>query len=164
MTSPLQVDFVVACRPDTAFRLWTEALGTWWPADHTVSGDPAAVVMEGHPGGRVFERARDGTEHDWGRVTLWEPPSRLGYTWHLGGHPDEATDVQVGFFAGEDDDTTVVKIEHKGWERLGDRAQWWKDRNQAGWESLLSYLAQAASSATGTALDLRPKNERGMAT
>ena len=102
MTSPASVDFAVACGPDTAFRLWTEALGTWWPADHTVSGDPATVVMEGHVGGRVFERARDGTEHDWGRVTLWEPPSRLGYTWHLGSHPDDATDVEVGFFAGED--------------------------------------------------------------
>jgi Activator of Hsp90 ATPase homolog 1-like protein len=163
MISPLQVDFVVACGRDTAFRLWTQALGTWWPADHTVSGDPVAVVMEGHVGGRVFERARDGTEHEWGRITLWEPPSRLGYTWHLGSDPDDATDVLVGFLAGEADDTTVVKIEHSGWERLGDRASSWQDRNRAGWESLLPYLAQAASSATRTARDVRPNTERGLA-
>ena len=141
MTSALRLDFVVACRPDTAFRLWTEALGTWWPADHTVSGDPRAVVLEGHRGGRVFERALDGTEHDWGRVTVWEPPYRLGYTWHLGGGPADATDVEIGFVSGEDD-TTVVMIEHRGWEKLGDRADALKDRNRAGWASLLPYLAE----------------------
>lgn len=157
MTSALRLDFVVACRPDTAFRLWTEALGTWWPADHTVSGDPAAVVLEGHRGGRVFERDLDGTEHDWGRVTVWEPPYRLGYTWHLGGGPDDATDVEIGFVGG-DDDTTVVMIEHRGWERLGERADAWKDRNRAGWDSLLPYLAEAALSAS------RLNIERGTST
>jgi uncharacterized protein YndB with AHSA1/START domain len=161
MTSALWLDFVVACRPETAFRLWTVALGTWWPADHTVSGDPAAVVLEGHLGGRVFERARDGTEYEWGRVTLWEPPSRLGYTWHLGGRPGDATDVKIGFFAGEDDGTTVVQIEHDGWDRLGDRADTWKDRNRAGWESLVPCLARAVSSETGAAPDVRPKTKRG---
>ena len=40
----------------------------------------------------------------------------------------------------------------------------WQDRNRAGWESLLPYLARAASSTTGTAQDRRPKTERGMAT
>ena len=163
MTSPLRLDFVVACRPDKAFRLWTEALGTWWPADHTVSGDPAAVVLEGHRGGRVFERALDGTEHDWGRVTVWEPPWRLGYTWHLGGRPDDATDVEIGFVAGEDD-TTVVMIEHRGWERLGERADAWKDRNRAGWESLLPHLAEAVSSEVGAAYDSRLTAERGTPT
>ena len=163
MTSALRLDFVVACRPDTAFRLWTEALGTWWPADHTVSGDPAVVVLEGHRGGRVFERALDGTEHDWGRVTVWEPPRRLGYTWHLGRRADDATDVEIGFVAGEHG-TTVVMIEHRGWERLGERADEWKDRNRAGWESLLPYLAEAASSRLGAAYDSRLPAERGTPT
>jgi hypothetical protein len=163
MTSPLCLDFVVACRPETAFRLWTEALGTWWPADHTVSRDPAAVVLEGRLGGRIFERARDGTEHEWGRVTLWEPPARLGYTWHLGGHPDVATDVEIGFVVGEDD-TTVVRIEHQGWERLGDRADAWKERNRIGWKSLLAHLAQAASWESDRALDPDPKTERSTPT
>jgi hypothetical protein len=50
MTSPLRLSFEVGCRPQAAFRLWTEAIGTWWPADHTVSGDPATVVFEGRVG------------------------------------------------------------------------------------------------------------------
>jgi hypothetical protein len=45
---------------------WTERIGTWWPADHTISGSPVAVVLEGKVGGRIYERAKHGEEHDWG--------------------------------------------------------------------------------------------------
>lgn len=152
MTEPLDLSFVVRCRPETAFRLWTEAIGKWWPADHTVSGDPAAVVFEGRVGGRVFERARDGSEHEWGRVTLWEPPARLGYTWYLGAESDDATDVRIGFRDGGGEGT-VVEIQHQGWERLGTRAADRRERNRAGWESLIPHLIRAASSDLAAALD-----------
>ena len=33
--------------------------------------------------GRIYERTPAGTEHDWGEVTVWEPPARLAYLWHL---------------------------------------------------------------------------------
>ena len=59
-------------------------IGRWWPADHTVTGrDDLTVVLEDGVGGRIFERTPDGVEHDWGEVTLWNPPDRLGYRWHL---------------------------------------------------------------------------------
>ena len=32
-----------------------------------------------------------GVEHDWGDVTVWEPPTRLGYTWHLNRDRSDAT-------------------------------------------------------------------------
>ena len=76
---------------------------------------------------------------------------------------DDATDVEIGFVAGEHG-TTVVMIEHRGWERLGERADEWKDRNRAGWESLLPYLAEAASSRLGAAYDSRLTAERGTPT
>jgi hypothetical protein len=73
----------------------------------------------------------------------------------LGGTPGDATEVEVGFAAGHDD-TTIVEIEHRGWERFGDRAGAWRDRNRAGWESLLPHLAAAATSPqNGPALDRR---------
>ena len=78
-------------------------------------------------------------------MTLWEPPLRLGYSWHLGRTNADATDVEIGFAAGGDD-TTVVKIEHRGWERFGAEAGIWRDRNRAGWQSLLPHLAAATSS------------------
>ena len=81
---PIRLSFEVACPPEKAFRTWTERIATWWPADHTVTGEgDLLVVLEPRVGGRLFERTRGGDEHDWGRVTVWEPPRRLGYTWHL---------------------------------------------------------------------------------
>lgn len=62
---------------------WTTGIGAWWPGDHTVTGGPDLVILETRQGGRIYERAPDGVEHDWGEVTVWEPPSRLEYRWHL---------------------------------------------------------------------------------
>ena len=85
---PIRLSFEVACPPEKAFRTWTERIATWWPADHTVTGEgDLLVVLEPRVGGRLFERTRGGDEHDWGRVTVWEPPRRLGYTWHLARRP-----------------------------------------------------------------------------
>ena len=72
--STLDLSFEGECPVDHAFSVWTTDIGIWWPSDHTVSGAPSAVVIDGRVGGRIFERARDGVEHDWGVVTAWDPP------------------------------------------------------------------------------------------
>ena len=93
-------------------------------------------------GGRIFERTSDGVEHDWGVVTDWEPPTRLTYLWHLGGDRSQATDVEVRFVALGPRDTRI-EVEHGGWERLGEMADSWRDRNRIGWETLLPHFAAA---------------------
>ena len=143
MTSPLRITFEVACPVRHAFDMWTTRIGAWWPADHTVTGQrDLLVVLEGGIGGRIFERTGDGVEHDWGVITVWEPPSRLGYQWHLGKERRQATDVEVRFVplgpAG-----TRIEVEHRGWERLGESADAWRDRNRMGWETLLPHFAAA---------------------
>jgi uncharacterized protein YndB with AHSA1/START domain len=148
MSDPLTLSFEVACPVEHAFRVWTSQIGTWWPPDHTVSGrDDATVVLQDGVGGRIFERTPEGDEHDWGEVTIWSPPSRLGYRWHLGRDRDAATDVEIRFVA-LDDATTRVDIEHAGWERLGAGAGEWRDRNRAGWQSLLPHYLTAISRGT----------------
>ena len=124
----------MACPPEKAFRTWTERIATWWPADHTVTGEgDLLVVLEPRVGGRLFERTRGGDEHDWGRVTVWEPPRRLGYTWHLRADRSDATDVEIRFVPAGGG--TRVEIEHRGWERLGaEPGRDWRDRNFGGWE------------------------------
>ena len=87
MTTPCGCRFDVACSAAHAFDVWTARIGAWWPPDHTVTGTPAAVVLEAGVGGRIYERAADGVEHDWGEVTDWGRPTQLAYLWHLGG-PD----------------------------------------------------------------------------
>ncbi len=41
----------------------------------------------------------DGTEIDWGEITRWNPPHRLGYLWHINRDRDAATDVDLTFVA-----------------------------------------------------------------
>ena len=140
---PLRLTFDVDCPRDAAFDLWTRRFGTWWPRSHSVTGgEDLQIVLEPRLGGRIFERTRDGVEHDWGEVTLWEPPLRFGYLWHLRRDRADATDVEIRFLPVPGD-RTRIEIEHTGWERLGADGRDWRDRNLGGWQSLLPHLLEA---------------------
>jgi len=69
-------------------------------------------------------------------VTVWQPPTRLSYLWHLGTSSANATEVDIRFVAvGER--ATRIEIEHSGWERLGQAAGARRDRNTEGWQAVL---------------------------
>jgi hypothetical protein len=73
---PIEIEFEVACSPEHAFDTWTGRTSLWWPRSHSMSSAPGLVVtFEARPGGRIYERTPDGTEHDWGEIPGWE---RLG--------------------------------------------------------------------------------------
>jgi hypothetical protein len=141
---PIRLSFEVDCPADHAFEVWTARIGQWWPADHTASGEAdTTVVLETRPGGRIFERTAAGTEHDWGEVTIWEPPTRLGYLWHLRRDRADATEVEIRFI--ERGEATRVEIEHRRWEALGAEGESWRDRNRGGWGTLLPPFVAAAN-------------------
>src|SRR5262249_3902766 len=71
MSETRRVSFDVACSVGHAFETWIERIGTWWPRDHTISGAPSAIVIEGQINGRIYERTQYGEEHEWGVVTAW---------------------------------------------------------------------------------------------
>jgi hypothetical protein len=144
MTQPLTLSFEVACSPDHAFDVWTSGIGTWWPRDHTASGQAAVVVLQSGVGGRIYERADDGIEHDWGEVTVWDPPARLVYLWHIGHDRSDATEVEIHFVA-RDRATTRIEIEHRGWERLGALGAERRNQNLSGWEALLPAFQAAVT-------------------
>jgi uncharacterized protein YndB with AHSA1/START domain len=145
MTEPLRFAVDLDCSPAHAFAVWTSGIGTWWPADHTVTGEAGLrVELEGRVGGRVYERTAGGEEHDWGEVTAWEPPSRLAYRWFLRTDRADATDVEI-CFSSVDGDRTRVEIVHTGWERLGARGPAWRERNTAGWTTLLPHFRAAVA-------------------
>ena len=54
--NPLVHEFAVDCPPEHAWAVWAERTSLWWPATHSVSGAPEAVVIEPRAGGRIFER------------------------------------------------------------------------------------------------------------
>jgi uncharacterized protein YndB with AHSA1/START domain len=140
---PLSMAFDVHCSAEHAFDTWTARIGRWWPADHTVSGESAArVVLEGRPGGRLYERTSAGAEHEWGEIIAWEPPRRLVYLWYLRRDRADATEVEINFIA-QDEATTRVEIEHRGWQRLGAQGADWRDANRGGWSTLLPHYIAA---------------------
>jgi uncharacterized protein YndB with AHSA1/START domain len=143
VTEPLRLTFEVSCSPAIAFSTWTARASTWWPVAHSVSGEQDLdVVFEERLGGRIFERTPAGAEHEWGQVTVWEPPDLLGYTWHLRFAPEEATDVEIRF-VDTGDNRTRVEIEHGGWERLAERADERREGNRLGWRSVVPHFADA---------------------
>ena len=140
--TPLVVEFTVDASPQHAFEVWTSRTSLWWPRSHTVtSADDLAIVVEGRRGGRIYERAGDGTEHDWGRVTAWEPPQRIAYTWHLFFDPAEATDVEVTFTPRQGG--TSVRIEQGGWERLGEAGAERRVNTKRAWAAITPRYVEA---------------------
>ncbi len=138
MTAPLTLAFDVECSVEHAFTVWTERIGSWWPADHTVTGrDDVTVVLQGGIGGRIYERTTDGIEHDWGEVTVWEPPRQVSYLWHIGAARADATEVDIHFVARADGGTRV-EVEHRGWDRLGSAGVERRKQNEVGWQALVA--------------------------
>jgi len=112
----IQVD----CEIEDAFRLFTQEFDSWWPlASYSIEGENARTcAVEPWAGGRVFERSRSGEEHEWGTVTIWDPPNRVTFRLHPGGTDkcqDELVDVQ--FSAGAQG--TRVTVIHSGWDASG---------------------------------------------
>ena len=129
---PLIVEFEVDAGIDHAFAMWTERTAMWWPRTHAMSGpNLASITFEARPGGRIFERAADGDEHEWGEVIEWEPPSRVSYLWHVFFDRSEATEVDVTFAATEAG--TRIRIEQTGFERLGEAGAPRRERTEMSW-------------------------------
>lgn len=142
MIEPLVVEFEVDAPVAHAFDVWTRRCATWWPAGHTVSGDPSAITFEPSPGGRIVEIGPDGSEHPWGEILDWEPPGRLRFRWHLFFDRSEATEVEITFNARGTG--TVVRLQQTGWDNLGSAGTPRRERTGAAWAAITTRYAAAA--------------------
>jgi uncharacterized protein YndB with AHSA1/START domain len=142
---PIEISVNVACSPDHAFHLFTEALDTWWPlATHSCGlAQAASCVFEPVVGGRLYEVVEDGQTHTWGHVLVFEPPHRVAFTWHPGRQPETAQEVELRFMpTGEG---TRVELVHRGWERFGEGAAEMHGQYIEGWGFVLGErFAEAA--------------------
>jgi uncharacterized protein YndB with AHSA1/START domain len=146
VTDALSIEFQVGCSAKHAFDVWCRKTSMWWPKSHSRSGDPGLeVTIEEYPGGRIFERTPAGEEHDWGEVTVWEPPHRLAYSWHIYGGAADATSVEIKFIPTQG--ATKVQITHSGWDRLGSNATELRKRNRESWDDVLPIFAAACTRA-----------------
>jgi uncharacterized protein YndB with AHSA1/START domain len=128
-----------------AFAVFTERMADWWPlATHSVGHARAEkVTLEGHVGGRFYESIEGGEESEWGRVLAWEPPARVVVSWHPGFADGVETELEVRF-TPEGGRSTRVELEHRGWERLGDRAASSRAGYDEGWDTVLADYVTAA--------------------
>jgi uncharacterized protein YndB with AHSA1/START domain len=75
---------------EDAFRLFTESFDDWWPGDKSDAG--------------AVER---------GSVTVWDPPSRIEFTWRRDDRETVTADFRV------EADGTRVTLTHYGWQHAG---------------------------------------------
>ncbi len=126
----------------TAFAVFVERIGRWWPlTSHSISpeaeGAPAAdCKIEPRVGGRVFEVGPSGQEYTWGEVTVYEPGARICFTWHLSRSAEEASEVDVVFEekSKSGSASTHVTLTHRNWENFGDTPRTLRDGYNEGWD------------------------------
>jgi uncharacterized protein YndB with AHSA1/START domain len=137
-TSAITKEVHVDATPETAYRVFTEQIGAWWPLErYSVLDGVQTVVFEND---RIVERAADGSESVWGEVLDYEVAGRLRFTWHPG-RDDEPTEVEVTFAA--DGDGTLVTLVHSGWEALSEERRAGRVDYDNGWPGVLELYRKA---------------------
>jgi uncharacterized protein YndB with AHSA1/START domain len=127
--------------PETSFRVFCEEMAQWWPGGF--GGEDSRMFLEREVGGRLYERRADGTEYQIGRVTGYQPPSLVAFTWRAPSW-DVTTQVEIRFSV--EADGTRIELEHSGWDQSATRK--YRNNYDSGWSTILGYY-QAAFAASG---------------
>jgi uncharacterized protein YndB with AHSA1/START domain len=143
----------VQAAQETAWRIFTEKMGSWWPLAYYKIGKANAVdaVIEPYVGGRWYELGEDGSVCQWGSVLNWEPHTRLVLSWDVGADwqydPALNTEIEVLFIA-EGHNRTRVELEHRHLDRYGARRDEMRRiyDTEGDWGKLLEAFARAAAS------------------
>jgi uncharacterized protein YndB with AHSA1/START domain len=116
---------VVNAAVEVAFALFIGRFDAIKPREHNLLSVPIAeTIFEPYVGGRIYDVGADGSRCEWARVLVYEPPSRLvfswdiGPTWQLESDLAKTSEVEVRFVA-ESADRTRVELEHRHLERHG---------------------------------------------
>ena len=146
---PVRKTINVSTSAERAFRVFTEGFDTWWPRSHSIGASALQkAVIETRLGGRCYQQSVDGTECDWGRILVWEPPHRFVMTWHPGRDPDVAQEVEVRFTP--EGDATRVDLEHRNWQKLGKDAAKVRESYDGGWPGVLETFRIATQTDKGS--------------
>lgn len=147
---PIRRSVTVRCKPDRAFRVFTDEMTTWWPLDvharavYDFEGEGVKaerVEVQGHVGGQILEHMSNGEALPWGEILAWEPPTLFVMAWKPHARPDPPTEVEIRFTP--DGAGTLVELEHRGWERLGPKAVEAMEGYAEGWVQTMDLFAAA---------------------
>jgi len=133
--APITKTLTVARGQDETFRFYTERLNDWWPkATHSLGHEKTVhVAFEPRVGGRIFETQEDGSEHQWGKILVWDAPGRVVHSWHVGRDEAKATEVEITFTPLGPDETRVDLV-HRNWENYGDGVEEAHKGYSPGWD------------------------------
>ncbi len=153
-TTPVHASVIVEAPIERAFSVFTDDIGSWWSSDHHIlESELAEMVFEPRAGGHIYDRGVDGSECRWARVLVYEPPTRVVFSWDINAQwkletdPERTSEVEVTFVA-EGPERTRVELEHRGLERHGPGWENMRDAvgSPGGWPQGLEALAQRLAS------------------
>jgi uncharacterized protein YndB with AHSA1/START domain len=147
--APVRKAISVKVPPPRAFTFFTGKMMRWWRPDHHIGKSPMKeIVLEPLQGGRWYEIGDDGTACEWGKVLVWEPPSRIVLAWQLNSSwqydADFVTELEVRFIP--EGGGTRVELEHRNIDRFGDKSAETRAAldSPGGWTGAMVAFAEAA--------------------
>jgi hypothetical protein len=119
----IKKEIIVAAAQQTAFEVFVNQIGRWWPTSGHNEGCPMVRVgLEPKSGGRWTGYTSDGTERNLGKVLIYDPYALLTLDWQTSADfkfdPNLHTEVRVEFVA-QGQQTTLVSLTHKNVHLLG---------------------------------------------
>lgn len=129
-TEPIVAETTVPVARMKAFVGFTAQMGEWW--DPLLTPDAGTFTgIEVDPEGDVSTVHDGGDNYVFGRMTTWEPHEELVMDFWLGHAPAYPTELRVTF-TDADDESTTVRLEHRGWnadnEAAHDKYDHWDDQ------------------------------------
>ncbi|MHB1533941.1 MAG: SRPBCC family protein [Acidimicrobiales bacterium] len=153
-TTTVRRSVVVDAPIERAFTFFTRDIGAWWdPGKHMLQEPLAEMEFEPHVGGHIIDRGVHGTESRWGTVLVYDPPTHVAFSWDISltwqseTDPAKTSEVHVTFTA-EDEQRTLVELEHRHLDRHGDGWEAMRDAvgSPKGWD-LEPYAKMVAGAA-----------------
>ena len=151
MLDPLISTIEVPCNQRTAFGVFVNEMGSWWPLDKRsmslkTVGEPAkSLRVEPKQGGKIVEIGHDDAEHLWGTIRSYDPHDSIAMDFHMGLPAETASLVEVRFTALGNERTRVV-LTQSNWEGFGELAEMMRGGYGSGWVIIFE---QAYKSACG---------------
>ena len=155
MRSRVLVSLHVGATPERAFGTFVDDIGASWRPNglfRFTTRSPGVLAFEPKLGGRFTETSGTGEVFVIGRITVWEPGTRVAFTWRQASFaPDQVTEVEVRFDPVGDE--TRVTVEHSAWDtvpqdhvaRHGFPDAIFLQRHAEWWQSLLAAMARSMS-------------------
>lgn len=119
----VQLEVSLPLAPPQAFDIFVQQMNIWWPRQGVfpysfapASTRPLRIEFEAQLGGRYYETFADGSQYVIGRITQWDPPLSLAYSWRDPSWPGE-TQITLRFAAA--DAGACVAYEQDGFAKAG---------------------------------------------